>query len=300
MSMLEQHSVQALCNIYKDNNELIRTLINTRSHTYLSADNINTQIESLYQRNDTIINTLVRNLDIQIINTSYANNLMSNTRNSRRANARNTLNQPSENNIILDALNDLSQTPVPNYPSRQIRPRYVLPNNFFLRNRNLINNFLAPVQVFPTPAQIHAATMQIRYGDIPTPLNTECPISLEVFTEDETVTLIRHCNHIFRNNEINSWFRSNCRCPVCRYDIRDFSSNNTETNTTTVNTTTTTTNETTNTTNTATESNNDNDMSNNSLQEIVDRLLSTLTYDDITSADTSNNDVLATFYFTYR
>jgi hypothetical protein len=157
---------------------------------------------------------------------------------------------------------------------------------------------LEPVEVFPTPYQVERATRQIRYGDIENPLNSSCPISLERFDNDDTVTIIRYCNHIFNTDEINSWFRSNCRCPICRYDIREFATSNNDNSTTTEETIT-------RETNLITESTTD--ISNNALQEIVDRLLNTLTFDssfntylDSREEDASNNDVLATFYLTYR
>ena len=45
------------------------------------------------------------------------------------------------------------------------------------------------------------------------------------FNDNETVTIIRHCGHIFNSDELATWFQSNCRCPVCRYDIRNFNRN---------------------------------------------------------------------------
>jgi len=39
--------------------------------------------------------------------------------------------------------------------------------------------------------------------------------------------MIRHCSHIFSNTGLTSWFRSSCVCPVCRYDIRNYTSHNT-------------------------------------------------------------------------
>ena len=66
------------------------------------------------------------------------------------------------------------------------------------------------------------ATRVVQYSEIETPLNTSCPISLETFTPEQYVTIIRHCNHIFTTSNIQNWFLSNCRCPICRYDIRDF------------------------------------------------------------------------------
>ena len=83
-------------------------------------------------------------------------------------------------------------------------------------------NFFAPVEVRPSALQIETATINIFYRTITRPLNASCPISLEPFAENEIVTMIRFCNHIFKPGQINTWFEHNCRCPVCRYDIRNY------------------------------------------------------------------------------
>ena len=57
------------------------------------------------------------------------------------------------------------------------------------------------------------------------PINRACPISLENFNDTDIVSIIRFCGHIFNRDELNTWFRTNCRCPVCRYDIRNYQSN---------------------------------------------------------------------------
>jgi hypothetical protein len=86
----------------------------------------------------------------------------------------------------------------------------------------LLENFLQPVDVHPTLSQIESATRRVQYSDISRPTNTACPISMEEFNDNDTVTVIRHCGHIFHTDSIMNWFRSNCRCPVCRFDIRDY------------------------------------------------------------------------------
>jgi len=86
----------------------------------------------------------------------------------------------------------------------------------------ILNTFLAPIDIFPTQSQIEIATRVVRYGDIARPPNTSCPISLDSFGENQLVTVIRHCGHIFNTEQIGAWFRANCRCPVCRYDIRNY------------------------------------------------------------------------------
>jgi hypothetical protein len=36
-------------------------------------------------------------------------------------------------------------------------------------------------------------------------------------------TQIKQCGHTFNQEAITNWFQSNVRCPVCRYDIREWS-----------------------------------------------------------------------------
>lgn len=88
--------------------------------------------------------------------------------------------------------------------------------------RGFLNSFLQPITIRPTQTQIENATSNVVYGAIVDPINTSCPISLETFTETSEVTMIKHCKHIFNRQNLMSWFNTNCKCPVCRYDIRDY------------------------------------------------------------------------------
>ena len=85
-------------------------------------------------------------------------------------------------------------------------------------------SFMEPVPVYPSQEQIENATSTLLYREIENPLNHSCPISLEPFHENDSVTMIKYCGHIFKPTEIQSWFQNNVRCPICRYDIRTFSS----------------------------------------------------------------------------
>ena len=49
-----------------------------------------------------------------------------------------------------------------------------------------------------------------------------CPITREELIVGDHVCVIKHCNHLFKNDALMQWFNSNVRCPVCRYDIRDY------------------------------------------------------------------------------
>jgi len=81
------------------------------------------------------------------------------------------------------------------------------------------------VIVRPTQAQINAATEMITYRST-TSIHTQCPITLEEFQTGDNVRRIKSCGHIFREPAINNWFTTNVRCPVCRYDIRDYLEDN--------------------------------------------------------------------------
>lgn len=101
-------------------------------------------------------------------------------------------------------------------------------NNFdFAQHNNdlssLLTSFLnSTVIVRPTTEQIQNASRLIRYGDIDNPLSESCPISLDEFNDDDQVRQLLPCGHIFHQSQFQEWFNSNVRCPVCRYDIRNY------------------------------------------------------------------------------
>lgn len=161
----------------------------------------------------------------------------------------------------------------------------------------LLNAFLEPVPTYPGTLQVEIATRNVRYGDIVSPMNTSCPISLEIFTADDIVTIICYCGHIFMATEIHNWFSSNCRCPVCRYDIREYRSTNVinHANDIIVDTTPSTTPS-------ITPSIRNTDFSGNLIDSITDTLLNELLNSSTFSNDASANlmeNTLATFYFAF-
>jgi len=115
--------------------------------------------------------------------------------------------------------------------ARQQRDNLINTTNVTNQNiNNLLQSFFDPVEIYPTPGQIETSTRITLYRNILRPINTSCPISLENFNDSDLVTVIRHCGHIFNTHEVNYWFRNNYRCPVCRYDIRNYNSTESITN----------------------------------------------------------------------
>ena len=185
----EIYIINILNNMYTNNNRLIDSLITT-----------NNEIRSMIQN---------------IIHQNIQNN-----RNSRnqRTQRNNNVRQPyvtTSNSSLMDSYSSLLLNILfPDETSYTID--YIQPNQEGL--------FMEPVPVYPSQEQIENATSTLLYREIENPLNQSCPISLEPFHENDPVTLIKYCGHIFKPSEIQSWFQTNARCPICRYDIRSFSS----------------------------------------------------------------------------
>ena len=125
----------------------------------------------------------------------------------------------------------------------QNEPRFsgVFSNNRFVNpfmntetifNSNLSNMFtnlepinlenLTPVVIRPTQNQIDRATELLSFSEIRQPANLSCPITQEVFLPNDQVRRIKYCGHLFSDSNLMTWFDNNVRCPLCRFDIRNY------------------------------------------------------------------------------
>jgi hypothetical protein len=113
--------------------------------------------------------------------------------------------------------------------SNLFRFRPIPRNNEYLPVVNMdsfFEGFLDPVSVPPSREQIDTATETCLYREIENPQNTTCPIAIVAFQPDQEVIKILHCGHIFKKTELEQWFEFNYRCPLCRYDIRNYRPSN--------------------------------------------------------------------------
>jgi hypothetical protein len=189
-----------------------------------------------------LINILEQRSDIQDYNSNRRHRTNRHTSSYNRHNLQSLLNPSSSYNTgqsllqsVLNSLNRPGETSQPNLTSqprqtnnrfRNNRARYTQPASLPQNPINSIfQNFFEPIQICPTPTQIELATRNVLYRDVLSPRNTSCPISLEAFNDNQVVTIIRYCGHIFNRDELTQWFRTNCKCPVCRYDIRTYETN---------------------------------------------------------------------------
>ena len=185
-------SISRLKEMYESNNRLLSNVTQITNQNF-NSDNITSLVNNLISTNNEINRNIMSLINLNANNRQHNYN---NNNNNRQHNYSNRQNYHSNRQ------NYLSNPTI----------------------SNLFYTFFDPIEIFPTSSQIETATRVVRFGDIIRPLNSECPISLENFNDNDQVLIIRHCNHVFSNTGLTSWFRSSCRCPVCRYDIRNHSS----------------------------------------------------------------------------
>jgi hypothetical protein len=238
-----------------------------------------------------ILNLMYNDNLRQIINLQESNNyirslisemLLNPTRNNNRRtrSAFDVFMLGNDNNRLFD----FESNNFRNISERRQRRQSNIRINNMLNNQN---NFFEPIQVYPTQTQIENATRNVLYRDIVNPANQSCPISLETFHDNDQVSVIRYCGHIFNGNELRTWFRSNCRCPVCRYDIRNYISNtNLENNTNETNETNEPNQNTSTLQNENTSTNNETTQNNNLINALSDIILT-----GYLSSNSNNNTI---------
>lgn len=115
--------------------------------------------------------------------------------------------------------NDSSRIPTPAPPNPN-------PSTFYYSWVPQGQNIFENVIVAPSQEEIQRASFNSQYDSEHPPINTRCPITIENFQDGDNVTTIHHCGHTFYATAFTNWFRTNVRCPVCRYDIREYRGNN--------------------------------------------------------------------------
>jgi len=203
--------VDILKKMYNDN---IRQ-INNMTNSINNIRNTNNQIRNLLMQVLLYQNTSTN------LNRNTSTNLNRNTSTNLNRNQRQPTTRENLGRVILDNIP---------YVIDNVQ-RFTIPLTQQTNNTNTtqlsrqIQSFFQPVDVYPTQSQIENATRNVQYCDIVNPVNRSCPISLDTFTDTDTVSIIMFCGHIFKPDQLITWFRSNCRCPICRYDIRSYNAN---------------------------------------------------------------------------
>ena len=186
-----------------------------------------------YNTNNTnrriLINSYLNLIDENNNNISQLISLMNNQENTLRRllfendnQNRSTLLNPLNNNFPFNRINRRNESNITSPFNRNNTRNFNRQLESLISLDNIVDSFFDTIPVIPTQTQIDNALTHNIYSEIEDPINSSCPISLRRFQDDDEVSVIRHCNHIFSRDELQNWFRSNCRCPLCRYDIRNY------------------------------------------------------------------------------
>ena len=215
---IQQNFDRVLLNVYID---MYNTTLREIDRLYENLDDIRNSIRTL--------ETNHRSMNLNTNTTrNYTNINNSNNRNNRRTHNNDRL--PSESNPNRIYLNGRYYTIEYIRPDARIETNRRQSNqrntnnilgNIFLND--IVRSFYDPVVVRPSDQEIQTALINTTFGSIVNPINNSCPISLERFEHNTNVSQIIHCGHIFNPSDLNVWFQTNVKCPVCRYDIRRYS-----------------------------------------------------------------------------
>ena len=123
----------------------------------------------------------------------------------------------------------LTHIPIPTInipPTRQVLYSRPVTRSMYRSTQavNSLSSFLnTTVTIRPSFQQIQYATRLLFYSDISMNQFT-CPIDLLPFNQNDEILQIKYCGHIFREANLRTHFLESPRCPLCRYDIRDYDS----------------------------------------------------------------------------
>jgi len=198
-----------LVNIMSEYNaNILEYNINIREYMIRNNSN-NNHSYTEYNNNISEYNDNIRRfLDI-IANNRYNNDNRHRNYDNRRFNFRYSTGNANRNRQETSNIPSFSRGLYTHTPTQLL--------SYFWPNRTFTN-----VIVRPTQQQIENATQIIIFDENESYNNVSCPITMEDFNNGDQICQIKHCGHNFLQEPLRNWFRTNVRCPVCRYDIRDY------------------------------------------------------------------------------
>jgi hypothetical protein len=171
-------------------------------------------------------------LSLQLLQ-NYLNQVSSNSRESSNyynpasSNRRETVEIPRQQQLPQQRRNSINSRSNTNISDTSNNREHLLSYVVYrptirTQDATALRNFFQNIIVYPTREQIQGATQLITYNTNIENISTSCPITLDEFQDGDVIRQIKHCRHVFHEQSIQNWFRSNVRCPVCRYDIREY------------------------------------------------------------------------------
>lgn len=209
--------INSILELMKNNEQVLSSLINEEFNLN-ETENSNHFGTNLNNNNPNINNP---NINLNIPQNTPPNNDFNNLYSMLNLTRENIFNSNLDQ-LFSNFSNNLNE---PN----NLNENNIYTRHFIIRNPSaysFFNNddadFLTPIIIRPTQEQINNATEECIFGNIIDPPNCSCPISLVPFQNNDMVYKIKQCGHIFFKNQLENWLLENTKCPLCRYDIRDY------------------------------------------------------------------------------
>jgi hypothetical protein len=183
-----------LCYIMERLNSIMREIINNQNKI--------TETHNSYLRNMRTLSTLYNDY-IEL----YANSQNINIRGL-------TSSRENRYNIGIN-VDTPSNTPTPSNTSSNTSRTSNTNRNIITRldyNTTLTDNYFVPINIINQECEL------INYNSS-LETQTECPIDMLPFSDNEEIIRIKYCRHIFRVQNLMLNFRERATCPLCRHNI---------------------------------------------------------------------------------
>ena len=132
-----------------------------------------------------------------------------------------------EDNTVHNYINEIFNAPPPSDQEEDLEPpvaplqfsQAILQRFFANMYSSSIEEFLQQnVVVAPTEDELMRSTIvhmsEEDYSDA-------CSICIDNIEKHQELRTIFHCMHTFHKECIDTWFKENVKCPMCRHDIRE-------------------------------------------------------------------------------
>lgn len=236
LNTINNNSITYPNNLYYNNNlivyqNIINNYINYFQHTLHYLENCNYTMQQLNVNLYNSINPhLNNNPYYNNTNHHYNNNYSSNNTDMNN----DVINNPANNNVPNNNVpnNNVSSNTNSDNDSL-VTPSFRFPD-ILLQAINNINNYYREynqsdyqnsIEYFREISNKNIDDVIINninrkyFYEIRNPINIECGITQEEFSQDDEVAVIEECGHIFTYNNLFQWCRTNLTCPNCRYNM---------------------------------------------------------------------------------
>ena len=199
---------------YNNNNQQYNNNHQYNNNQHYNNNNQQYNNNQHYNNNYSSNNTDMNNINNDVVNSVASNNLASNS--------------VASNNVAINTISDNDNLVTPSFRFPDILLQAINNINNYYREYNQDDNqdnYQNSIEYFREISNKNIDDVIINninrkyFYEIRNPINIECGITQEEFSQDDEVAVIEECGHIFTYNNLFQWCRTNLTCPNCRYNM---------------------------------------------------------------------------------